>query len=79
MNNHKQLQHIMQTIRQRRLALNYSQEYMAYKMQMGQNCYSKIELGNSKLTVERLLNICELLELDSREILQPRQTLQKVS
>ncbi len=79
MNNHKQLQHIVQTIRQRRLALNYSQEYMAYKMQMGQNCYSKIELGNSKLTVERLLSICALLELDTSEILQPAAQLQKAS
>lgn len=70
---------IVRAIRQRREALGYSQEYMAAKMQMGQNCYSKIELGNSKLTVERLLAICTLLDLDTREILEPQVELEKVS
>lgn len=79
MKNQNQLQLIVRTIRQRRLELNYSQEYMAYKMQMGQNCYSKIELGNNKLTVERLLAICALLELDTSEVLQPAAQLQKAS
>lgn len=68
---------IIKAIRQRRESLGYSQEYMAAKMQMGQNCYSKIELCQSKLTVDRLLTICGLLELDTRTILTP-QVLQVV-
>lgn len=60
---------IVRSIRQERLRRGYSQEYMAAKMHIGQNCYSKIELGNNKLTVERLLHICELLEIDPSNVL----------
>lgn len=70
MKNKHQLHLIVRAIRQRRESLNYSQEYMAAKMAIGQNAYSKIELGSSKLTVERLLDICELLELDAGRLLQ---------
>ncbi|PTQ96579.1 helix-turn-helix protein [Mucilaginibacter yixingensis] len=79
MNNTDRLHLIIRAIRERREALNYSQEYMAYKMQMGQNCYSKIELGNSKLTVDRLLSICLLLNLDTRDILEPQVKLEDIT
>lgn len=62
--NYDRMHLIIQAIRLRRESLGYSQEYMAAKMKMGQNCYSKIELGNNKLTVERLLTICALLDMD---------------
>jgi transcriptional regulator with XRE-family HTH domain len=65
----QRMQAIINAIRNRRVALNYSQEYMAAKMGVGQNCYSKIELGYNKLTVERLLRVCELLELPATELL----------
>lgn len=74
-----QLQLIVRSIRQKREALNYSQEYMAYKMKIGQNCYSKIELGLNKLTVDRLLSICLLLDMDTSSILNPEVQLEKVS
>lgn len=61
----QQIKQITHQIRKRREELQYSQEYMAFKMQMGQNCYSKIELGNNKLTVRRLLQICALLDINA--------------
>jgi len=72
-NNYSNL--IVQAIRRRRAELGYSQEYMAAKMKMGQNCYSKIELGNSKLTVDRLMDICQLLDLQAGELLNTRLVL----
>lgn len=72
MGNSKRLQLILLTIRNKREKLKYPQFYMAYKMGVGQNCYSKLELGRTELTVARLLDICDLLEIDMRYILDPR-------
>lgn len=57
-------------IRQRREELQYSQHYMSAKLRICQNAYSKIELGLSKLTVERLLMICALLDLRASELIE---------
>lgn len=65
----QQIRMITSNIRKRREELAYSQEYMAMKMQISQNCYSKIELGNSKLTVERLLTICSILGVEAINVL----------
>lgn len=67
----QRLKDIIGVIRKRREHLQYSQEYMAAKMAIGQNCYSKIELGLNKLTVERLLTICNLLEINAGELICP--------
>jgi transcriptional regulator with XRE-family HTH domain len=56
-------------IRQLRESKNYSQEYMAAKMRMSQNSYSKIELNYSKLTVDRLIQIARLLDIDASTLL----------
>ncbi|WP_262887322.1 helix-turn-helix domain-containing protein [Mucilaginibacter agri] len=42
-----------------------TQFYMAYKLQISQNCYSKMELGYSKISLERLFQISEVLEIDA--------------
>ncbi|MGZ3755338.1 MAG: helix-turn-helix domain-containing protein [Mucilaginibacter sp.] len=52
------------TIRNKREMRNYTQEYLAYKLNISQNAYSKIELGYTKITVERLFAIADILELD---------------
>jgi len=57
-------------IRKRREALNYSQEYLAAKLCISQKTYSKLELQHNKLTVERLLQICDVLEVDIKDMLQ---------
>lgn len=48
---------------------NYSQEYMAFRLGISQNAYSRIELGKSKLTVEKAKLIAEIFDLDLSELL----------
>ncbi|WP_374949889.1 helix-turn-helix domain-containing protein [Mucilaginibacter sp.] len=56
-------------IRGKREELNYTQEYLAAKLSISQNAYSKIELGYTKITVERLFQIAEVLETDLVELI----------
>jgi len=51
-------------IRKIREHRNYTQEYLAAKLNISQNAYSKIELGYTKITVERLFQIAIILEVD---------------
>ena len=39
----------------------YTQDYLAAKLKISQNAYSKLELGYSKLTVDRLFKIAVIL------------------
>jgi len=57
------------SIRSVREKLGYSQEYMAVKLHVSQNTYSKIELGYVKLTLDRFFKICQVLEIDPTEII----------
>ena len=58
-------------VRNRRLHLNYTQEYIAYKLNMSQNAYSKLELGNTSISVIRLFELCHALEIDALDMLRP--------
>lgn len=60
---------IAAVIRKKREERNYTQEYLAYKLNISQNAYSKIELGYTKITVERLFQIAEVLETNAAELL----------
>lgn len=62
---------LIDTIRDRRIKLNYKQEYVAARMGVSQNAYSKLECGYSHLTVERLVAVCKVLETDVCEMLRP--------
>ncbi|RZL20095.1 MAG: XRE family transcriptional regulator [Pedobacter sp.] len=55
-------------IRKLREFRNYTQDYLAAKLNISQNAYSKIELGYSRLTLERLFQIAHVLELDVAHI-----------
>ncbi len=48
---------------------NYTQQYMSDRLNISQNTYSKIETGGIKLTVERLNQIAEVLEVPVEQIL----------
>jgi transcriptional regulator with XRE-family HTH domain len=48
---------------------NYSQEYLADKLGISQNAYSKIETKQTKLTVDRLKKIASVLEIPEEELL----------
>jgi transcriptional regulator with XRE-family HTH domain len=56
-------------IRKIRSYKNYTQDYLAAKLSISQNAYSKIELGYSKLTLNRLFQIASILEVDAVELI----------
>lgn len=57
-------------IRKVRSYRNYTQDYLAAKLEISQNAYSKIELGYSKITLDRLFHIALILEIEVMELLQ---------
>jgi transcriptional regulator with XRE-family HTH domain len=57
---------ITQKIRRLRELRNYRQEYMAEQLGISQNAYSRLENGETKLDVERLRKIAEVLEVGGR-------------
>lgn len=57
-------------IRRIRESKSFSQDYMANRLNISQNVYSKLESGGVKLTTERLKQIAEILEI-------PEETLYK--
>lgn len=59
----------LENIRKARLIKGLSQEFMAYKLAVSQNTYSRIELGLTKLCSTRLLKIASILEIAPDEIL----------
>ena len=56
-------------IRKIREFRNYTQDYLAAKLGISQNAYSKIELGYSKLTLERLFQIGVILEVEATQLI----------
>ena len=62
-------------IRKIRELKNYTQDYLAAKLQISQNAYSKIELGYSNITVSRLFNIAEILEIDIVSLIKAEDIL----
>ena len=60
---------IAANIRMKREYRNYTQEYLAAKLEISQNAYSKIELGYTKITVERLFQIADVLEFEVAELI----------
>ncbi|RYD70863.1 MAG: XRE family transcriptional regulator [Sphingobacteriales bacterium] len=61
-------------IRKQRETKNYTQEYLAAKLKISQNAYSKIELGYTKITLERLFQIAEVLETDMMGLVNTEKT-----
>jgi len=59
----------MFNIRTQREIKGFSQMYVAAKLKMSQNAYSRIELGRTKLTVNTLLAIAEILNVQVYEFL----------
>ncbi|QQL50767.1 helix-turn-helix domain-containing protein [Mucilaginibacter ginkgonis] len=60
---------IIKAIRLKRMQLGYSQEYMAAKLDVSQNAYSKIELGYTKVVLDRVLSIFKLLNMSAIDAL----------
>ena len=56
-------------IRKIREYRNYTQDYLAAKLSISQNAYSKIELGYSKITLDRLFQIAIILEVKVMQLI----------
>ena len=51
-------------LRKLRLWKGYSQEYMGHRLGISQRAYSKLERGETRLTIERWLKLRQILEVD---------------
>lgn len=61
---------IVSNIRKIREFRNYTQDYLAAKLRISQNAYSKIELGYSSITLNRLVEIADILEIDLTDLIR---------
>jgi transcriptional regulator with XRE-family HTH domain len=59
--------HVIKKYREMR---NYSQKYVATKMGMSQNAYSKIENGITQLTVHHIKELSRILEIPITDLLK---------
>ena len=59
---------LLSNIRTTRKSKNYSQTYMAYELGIDYSTYGKIERGLIMLTVGRLEQIAEILDVDVSDI-----------
>lgn len=57
-------------IRQKRIKLGFSQEYVAHEMGISQAAYSKIEKGITEITFRNLLRIINILQLSETKFLK---------
>lgn len=75
------MKNIIEKIKKIRLQKGYSHEFMALELNISQVAYSKIEKNETKLTVERLFKIAEILEVKIDDILdiQPSNQMNKKS
>jgi transcriptional regulator with XRE-family HTH domain len=62
---------IGELIRIERAKKGYSQEYMAFMLDISQSTYSKLESESLELNVKRLYKIAEILDVNVFEILPP--------
>lgn len=61
---------VCKNIRKIRELRGYSEEYLALKLGMSQNNYSKIELGKIALTIDRMSEISKILEIEPSKLLE---------
>jgi transcriptional regulator with XRE-family HTH domain len=65
----KKIRTVAVNIRKIRESKDYTQDYLAVKLSISQNAYSKIELGYTKITVERLFQIAQILEVNPVDLI----------
>jgi len=62
-------------IKKTRTYRNYTQDYLAAKLGISQNAYSKIELGYSNINISRLAKIAEVLEVEIMDMINTAHEL----
>jgi transcriptional regulator with XRE-family HTH domain len=63
------MEKIGEKIRIQRLIRNYSQEYMAFALDISQAAYSNLERGETEITLKRIYEIAEVLEISAFELM----------
>lgn len=58
-------------IRIQRLIKNYSQEYMSFMLDISQAAYSNIEADKIEITLKRIYEIAEVLEISPFSLMPP--------
>lgn len=66
---------ITESIRTIREGKGYTQEYLAAKLYVSQNAYSKIELGYTKITLERLFQVSIVLEVEVYQLINTEMSV----
>ena len=69
----KEMHRIAKRIRKVREFKKISQHDLASQIGISQNAYSKIELGYSKISLDRLFLIAKLLDIDTLELLASKR------
>jgi len=60
---------IGEKIRIQRLTKGYSQEYMSYMLDISQAAYSKLERDETEMSIRRVYEIAEILEISPFELM----------
>lgn len=63
------IESVTANIRNARLYKNYSQDYLAFKLNISQNAYSKIECGYTKITLQRIIEIAGILGVSLNKLI----------
>ena len=61
---------VLECIHSLRRTREYSQDFMAYKLGISQNAFSKLESGKTPLTMDRFFKIAELLQVSPVELIE---------
>lgn len=61
---------VLESIHSLRRVREYSQDFMAYKLGISQNAFSKLESGKTPLTMDRFFKIADLLQVSPVELLE---------
>ncbi len=67
---------IYERIRSIRLAKNFTQEYMAEQLDIDVANYGRLERGKSKIDIERLKRIADILSVSLEEMVSEKETNQ---
>jgi transcriptional regulator with XRE-family HTH domain len=68
---------IAANIKSARLFRNYSQEYLGIRLNISQNAYSKIEIGQSNISLQRIFEIAAVFEVEVCDLIDTQQPFSK--
>jgi transcriptional regulator with XRE-family HTH domain len=68
------MQTVLNNIKKRREELNYSQEYVAFKLELSQAAYSKFEAGKTEFGLAKFITLCRILQSDLNEMMKDNPT-----